>query len=59
LSETAKALIKRIYSSKKRDLPSLRTSLVRLQTGQIKARDPPREQEWEVVWYHYSRVESS
>ena len=54
LSSTAKALIKRIYGSKKYDLPRLKANLVRLQKGQIKVRDPPDEQEWEVIWWHYN-----
>ena len=45
LSNTAKALIKRIYGSKKRGLHRLKANLVRLQKGQIKIRDPPNEQE--------------
>ena len=57
--EGSEALIKRIYGSRKHDLPRLKANLVRLQKGQIKVRDPPEEQEWEVVWWHYSRVESS
>ena len=55
LSSTAKALIKRIYGSRKHDLPRLKANLVRLQKGQIKVRDPPSPEEWEVVWWHYTR----
>jgi len=55
LSATAKALIKRICNSSKHDLPKLKANLVRLQKGQIKVKDPPREQEWEVVWWHFGR----
>ncbi len=58
LSDTAKALIKRIYTSKMRDLPRLKANLVRLQKGQIKVRDPPNDQEWEVIWYHFSQRRS-
>ena len=58
LSDTAKALIKRIYKSKNTDLPKLKANLVRLQKGQIKVRDPPNDQEWEVIWYNYSKRES-
>ena len=59
LSATAKALIKRIYNSSKHDLPRLKANLVRLQKGQIKVRDPPNDQEWEVIWYNYSKRESA
>jgi hypothetical protein len=48
-----------IYSSKKRDLPRLKANLVKLQKGQIKVRDPPAEEEWEVIWYHYGKRESA
>ena len=58
LGETSKALIKRIYNSSKYDLPRLKANLVRLQKGQIKVRDPPSEEEWEVVWNHFSQRES-
>ena len=59
LSATAKALIKRIYNSSKHDLPRLKANLVRLQKGQIKVRDPPNDQEWEVIWYSYGKRESA
>ncbi len=59
LSGTAKALIKRIYRSKKASLPSLKANLVRLQKGQIKVRDPPSEEEWGVIWYSYGKREST
>ena len=59
LSTTAKALVKRIYRAGKRELPRLKASLVRLQEGQIKVRDPPDDQEWEVIWYHYTQREST
>ena len=59
LSQTAKALIKRIYGSKKHDFPMLKANLVRLQKGQIKVRDPPLPEEWEVVWWHYTQREST
>ena len=59
LSDTAKALIKRIYGSRKRDLPGIKANLVRLQKGQIKVRDPPGEQEWEVILWHYGKRESA
>jgi len=55
LSSTAKALLKRIYKSKNTDLPKLKANLVRLQNGQIKVRDPPNGQEWDAIWYHYSK----
>jgi len=58
LGDTSKALIKRIYNSSKYDLPRLKANLVRLQKGQIKVRDPPGEQEWEVIWNHFSQRES-
>ena len=58
LSDTAKALIKRVYNSRKPDLPKLKANLVRLQKGQMKVRDPPKEEEWDVVWWHYSKRES-
>ena len=53
LSDTAKALVKRVYNSRKPDLPRLKANLVRLQKGQIKVRDPPKKEEWDVVWWHY------
>ena len=59
LSGTAKALIKRIYKSKKASLPALKANLVRLQKGQIKVRDPPIPEEWDVVWWHYGKRESA
>jgi len=58
LGETSRALIKRIYNSSKHDLLRLKASFVRLQKGQIKVRDPPREQEWDVIWWHYGKRES-
>ena len=57
LSNTAKALVKRITMSRKYELQRLKANLVRLQKGQIKVRDPPTEEEWEVVWWHYTRRE--
>lgn len=54
LSPTAKARIKRIYRARRQELPKLKANLVRLQKGQIKVRDPPNDQEWEVIWYNYS-----
>jgi len=54
LSSTARALMKRICKTKRQELPKLKANLVRLQKGQIKVRDPPSEQEWEVIWYNYS-----
>jgi len=59
MGETSKALITRIQRNRKADPPRLKAHLVRLQKGQIKVRDPPSQQEWAVIWYHYSRVESS
>ncbi|MFC1717524.1 hypothetical protein ACFL6S_27940 [Candidatus Poribacteria bacterium] len=58
LSDTAKALIKRIYNNKKSDLPKLKANLVRLQKGQIKVRDPPSAEEWSIIWYRYTQRES-
>jgi Tfp pilus assembly protein PilP len=55
LSTTAKALVKRVTRSKKHELPRLKANLVRLQKGQIRVRDPPSDQEWEVVWYYFSQ----
>ena len=55
LPETAKALIKRNYSSQKRDLLQLEASLVRLQKGKIKIGDQPSQEEWDVVWWHYGK----
>ncbi|MFC1714620.1 hypothetical protein ACFL6S_13215 [Candidatus Poribacteria bacterium] len=57
-SQTGKALIKRIHSSKKHDLPKLKANLVRLQKGQIKIRDPPSDEEWEVIWWWYEKRKS-
>ena len=59
LSATAKSLIKRIYKARRQELPKLKANLVRLQKGQIKVRDPPNDQEWEVIWYNYSKRESA
>ncbi|MFC1713562.1 hypothetical protein ACFL6S_07840 [Candidatus Poribacteria bacterium] len=59
LSGTAKALVKRIYKARSQELPKLKANLVRLQKGQIKVRDPPNDQEWEVIWYNYSKREST
>jgi len=55
LSPTAKALMKRIYRARKQDLPKPKANLIRLQKGQIKVRDPPNGQEWEVIWWHYTK----
>ncbi len=57
MGKTSKALIKRIYNSSKHDLPRLKANLVRLQKGQIKVREPPEEQEWNLIWWHYSKRE--
>ena len=59
LGETSRALIKRIYNSSKHDLQRLKANFVRLQKGQIKVRDPPQEQEWDVIWWHYGKRESA
>ena len=59
LSDTAKALVNRIYRAKRQELPKLKANLVRLQKGQINVRDPPNDQEWEVLWWHYVRRESA
>ena len=59
LSPTAKALVKRIYRDRRQELPKLKANLVRLQKGQIKVRDPPNDQEWEFIWYHYTKRESA
>ena len=58
LSPTAKALVKRVYRSRKSELSRLKANLVRLQKGQVKVRDPPNDQEWEVIWYNYGKRES-
>ena len=58
LSDTAKALVKRISGSRRNELPRLKANLVRLQKGQVKVRDPPNDQEWEVIWYHFTQRES-
>ena len=58
LSDTARALIKRIYNSSRYDLQKLKANLVRLQKGQVKVRDPPSPEEWNVVWWHYGKRES-
>ena len=52
---TAKALVNRITRSKGNELARLKANLVRLQKGQIRIRDPPTAEEWEVVWWHYTR----
>jgi hypothetical protein len=57
LSDTAKALVKRITGSRKNELPRLKANLVRLQKGQIKVRDPPSEEEWEVIWYKFTHAQ--
>lgn len=55
LSSTARALVKRIKGSRRRDLPRLKANLVKLQKGQLKVSNPPSEEEWEVVWWNFSR----
>ena len=55
LSSTAKALVKRITGSRRNELPRLKANLVRLQKGQIKVRDPPSDEEWDVVWWWYGK----
>jgi len=59
LSNTAEALVKRIYNAKRPELPRLKANLVRLQKGRIRVRDPPNDHEWEVIWYHYTKRESA
>ena len=59
LSSTAKALVKRIYRSRKHELPRLKANLVRLQKGQIKVMEPPSPEEWDVVWWWYGSREFS
>lgn len=59
LSDTAKALVKRITKSKRNELPRLKANLVRLQKGQIKIRDPPSEEEWEAIWFCFTKTKSS
>ena len=55
LSHTAKALVNRIYKARKPELPRLKANLVRLQKGQIKVKEPPSDEEWEVVWWWYGK----
>ena len=55
LSDTANALVKRIYRSRKHELPRLKANLVRLQKGQIKVKEPPLEEEWDVLWWYYTK----
>jgi hypothetical protein len=55
LSDTGKALVKRIHNSKKSQLPRLKANLVKLQKGQIKVSNPPSDEEWDVVWWNFSR----
>jgi hypothetical protein len=55
LSNTGKALVKRIQNSRKSQLPRLKANLVKLQKGQIKVSNPPSDEEWEVLWWYYSR----
>jgi len=45
LGETFKALITRIQRSRKIDLPRPKAHLVRLQKGQIKVREPPKNED--------------
>jgi len=59
LSNTGKALVKRISTARKQELPRLKANLVRLQKGQIKMRDPPSLQEWDVVWYYFTQRNAS
>jgi len=54
LSDSGKALAKRVQYAKKHELPRLKANLVKLQKGQIKMRDPPSVQEWDVVWWYFS-----
>lgn len=55
LSDTGKALVKRVQYAKKQELPRLKANLVRLQKGQIRMKDPPSAQEWDVVWWWYGQ----
>ena len=57
LSHTAKALVNRIYRSKKHKLPRFKANLVRLRKEQIKGREPPSPEQREVVWWYYNKRE--
>ena len=37
----------------------MKANLVRLQNGQVKVRESPKAEEWEVIWYNYSKRESA
>ncbi|MBD3184972.1 hypothetical protein GF312_22000 [Candidatus Poribacteria bacterium] len=58
LSDTARALIKRIRTYSKDRLPRLKTNLVKLQKGQIAIKNPPKDEEWDVVWWHFTKRKS-
>ena len=55
LSNTGKALVKRIKNSRKSQLPRLKANLVKLQKGQLKVSNPPSDEEFEVIWWWYNR----
>lgn len=55
LSDTGKALVKRIQNYRKSQLPRLKANLVKLQKGQIKVNNPPSDEEWDVVWWYFGR----
>jgi len=59
LSDSGKALVKRVQYAKKHELPRLKANLVRLQKGQIKMREPPSAEEWDVVWYYFTQRNAS
>lgn len=55
LSDTANALIKRIRTYRRNQLPRLKANLVRLQKGQIVVKNPPNDEEWEVIWHQFTQ----
>ena len=58
MSNTAKALVKKIKNSKRSQLPRLKANLVKLQKVPLKVRETPSDEEWEVIWW-YGRSEPS
>ena len=46
------------YNGRARALMGGTDLMVRLQKGQIKVRDPPDAEEWNVIWYRYTQRES-
>jgi len=57
LSDTAEGLIALIEKSDETYLPRTKATLVQIQKGQIRVRDPPTDLEWNIIWNHYKQRE--